>query len=270
MMVVNGYNSPYTSEHKEWLKTYKDSQIPYSQLMKMFNEKFNMNLNKNAFYGLCVRNGFKQRAKSPKWFTEEQRKYIFDNYKNKKESDLLEELNQKFNESFTLQKIQDFKKRNKLHSGIKCRFAKGGIPWCVGISKEERAKHYDLEELDKIRRKNVLKWKKYKVGDFYISADGFKYIIVNTDYGVPWEKRIKLYAQCVWEEHYGKMPPKHKIIYKDGNKLNCDISNLLCVSMKEIMHLTRNDAFNKNEITETFLDIFKAQEKIKEITNAAH
>ena len=265
MIGTNGYNTPYTSEHIEWLNSYKDSQLPYSQLREMFNERFNMNLCKNTFHSLCYRNGFKQRVKSPKWFTKEQRKYILDNYKGKKESDLLEELNQKFNETFTLQKIQDFKKRNKLHSGIKCRFAKGGIPWCVGLSKEERAKHYDLEELDKIRRKNVLKWKKYKVGDFYIDANGFKYIVVNTDYGTPWGKRIKPYAQYVWEQHYGEMPAKHKIIYKDGNKLNCDISNLLCVSRKEILHLAKNNGFGKKEITETFLDIYKAQEMIRKV-----
>lgn len=37
----------------------------------------------------------------------------------------------------------------------------------------------------------------------------------------------------VWEEVNGPVPANHIIIFRDGNKLNCDISNLECISREE-------------------------------------
>lgn len=34
----------------------------------------------------------------------------------------------------------------------------------------------------------------------------------------------------VWQQHHGKIPPGHNIQFKDGNPLNCDISNLYMIS----------------------------------------
>lgn len=51
------------------------------------------------------------------------------------------------------------------------------------------------------------------------------------------------------------------------NKLNCDISNLILISKKEILYLAKNNGFGKGEITETLLDIYQTKQKIKEIAN---
>ena len=44
----------------------------------------------------------------------------------------------------------------------------------------------------------------------------------------------------IWEKHNGKMPPKHIIRHKDGNKLNCDIDNLVLMSLAENLKLNWN------------------------------
>lgn len=37
-------------------------------------------------------------------------------------------------------------------------------------------------------------------------------------------------GRVVWEQHHGKIPKGHNIVYLDGNPLNCDISNLECTT----------------------------------------
>lgn len=268
MIGTNRTNSPYTDEHRVFILSYKTSNLNYTELRKIFNERFGMNVSKPAFYILCKRLGFEQRTKSPIPFTKEQKEYIFANYKGKTENDLLNELNAKFNETFTLHKLQDFKKRNKLHSGLSGKWKKGNVPWTKTISKEEWFSHYDLEEWREIHRVKSEKLRKYKnVGDIFKSADGFLFIITSIEYGIPWHKRIRPYAQYIWEQHNGKIPNGYKVTYKDGNKLNCDISNLILVSKKEILYLAKNNGFGKGEITETLLDIYQTKQKIKEIKN---
>lgn len=44
------------------------------------------------------------------------------------------------------------------------------------------------------------------------------------------ERTWKMLHHIVWEEHNGPIPPGHVITFLDGNTLNCDISNLMCVS----------------------------------------
>ncbi len=59
-------------------------------------------------------------------------------------------------------------------------------------------------------------------------------------------------AEIIYEEHHGKIPPKHKIIFLDGNIHNLDINNLYCVPSNYMLLLrhyygyTTNHHINKN------------------------
>lgn len=45
----------------------------------------------------------------------------------------------------------------------------------------------------------------------------------------------RLLHRVIWEQHNGPIPPKHMIRFIDGNTMNCELSNLECVSMKKNM-----------------------------------
>ncbi len=51
-----------------------------------------------------------------------------------------------------------------------------------------------------------------------------------------------LYQRYVWEQHNGPIPPKHLVMFKDGNRRNCAIENLECISMAE--NARRNRMWN--------------------------
>ena len=62
----------------------------------------------------------------------------------------------------------------------------------------------------------------------------------------------------VWEEHNGPILPGHKIIFLDGNKDNCDISNLAMVDNAEALEMyRRNLRTDDTELTRTGLAVAK-------------
>jgi hypothetical protein len=52
----------------------------------------------------------------------------------------------------------------------------------------------------------------------------------------------------IWEERYGAVPPGHKLVFKDGNHMNCEISNLLCLTNSDQV---RRGATGANQFTKT-------------------
>ena len=51
------------------------------------------------------------------------------------------------------------------------------------------------------------------------------------------KKNWMLKQRYVWEQYYGAIPEGYKIVFLDGNCLNCDISNLYCVPVSIQMSL---------------------------------
>lgn len=58
--------------------------------------------------------------------------------------------------------------------------------------------------------------------------DGNTYKYIRISKGL-WQ----LLNRYVWEKAHGSIPPKHIIAFKDGNTLNCELSNLTMLSMAE-------------------------------------
>lgn len=114
------------------------------------------------------------------------------------------------------------------------RIKKGHIP----PNKGKRQKDYLSQ--DALKRMSQTWFKKghlphnavgKKDGDITIRTDkrtGRQYKYIRLSLGV-WYP----YHQYLWEKKYGKQPKKHVLRFKDGNNLNCKLSNLQLISMKE-------------------------------------
>lgn len=44
----------------------------------------------------------------------------------------------------------------------------------------------------------------------------------------------------LWEQANGPVPPKHAVVFKDGNKLNCVLENLACVHRRVLQAMNQN------------------------------
>ncbi len=76
--------------------------------------------------------------------------------------------------------------------------------------------------------------------------------------------RWKFKSHIVWESEHGKIPKGYAIIYKDGNPLNCKLSNLHMVSRHELALL--NKLGYKNAACEVKPSVL-ALVKLRELTS---
>lgn len=107
------------------------------------------------------------------------------------------------------------------------RFVKGSLAWNAGIN------------YDSVGRSILTRFKPGTVPPNHkpvgtirqCSKDGYLYI--KTEEG---KYKFRLLHRENWKKAHGNYPPKgYALAFKDGDKTNCDISNLELVSRKELM-----------------------------------
>lgn len=143
-------------------------------------------------------------------------------------------------EEYKAQVLQDLAK-NLQECGKGHRFKKGDTPPNKGLRRPGwgpgRMKETQFKKGNRTGRANQT----YKpIGTERISKDGYLERKVNDD--MPLQARWKQVHRIVWEEHNGPIPDSHVIVFKDGNKLNCDIANLKMLTRQELM--SRNTVHN--------------------------
>lgn len=78
-------------------------------------------------------------------------------------------------------------------------------------------------------------------------------------YALPWRAKQRL----VWEQHHGPIPAGHIVTFRDRNKLNCDIDNLVLITKAENMR--RNTIHNYPEpIKKAILTLGQLKRRINE------
>lgn len=191
--------------------------------------------------------------KKYKW-TDEVIQFMIDNYKGKDNIELAELLNKRFDLNTNEDRVSNVKANLKRRKGIDLRtginrgcFKKGNIP----ANKDKKWDEYLTKEQQERSRKTCFKKgnipKQYRpVGSERVTVDG--YIEIKTQDPNVWELKHRV----VYEQHYGKIPEKHNVIFLDGNRQNLDINNLKLVSKAEDLIMNRNKLFSSDQdITKT-------------------
>lgn len=143
-----------------------------------------------------------------------------------------------FNEKFgvNVEKTPSFRstvKRYNIYNGIDGKFKKGQVP-------HNKGKKMSKETLEKLRPTLFQKGKlngraKQRLRPLFSeridSKDGYIHIKIK-DHG---SKQWVLKHRWIWEQHYGEIPKGYNCIFLDGDRLNCDISNLRLISKAENM-----------------------------------
>ena len=113
------------------------------------------------------------------------------------------------------------------------RFKKGNVPWNLGLKGVNGTSSTQWKKGHKT-------WNKRPIGDVWERDEkGYKCKFIKTERGI---ERLSHYN---YRMHTGKEVPKsHVIRFKDGDSLNCDIDNLLCISRAEnaMMNYNRESA----------------------------
>lgn len=187
--------------------------------------------------------------------------FIRDNSWGVSSARMAEMVNARFGTSFSTQQIKTFRARHHIHSGEKGWYPKGHSPGTKGKTFEEICGH----DPEKIRRAKSAWFKKghtpankVPVGTIKTTVDGYKLIKVS-ETGSQWERWRALHRHT-WEKHNGPIPPGMKVTFKDGNRMNCDIDNLILVSAGELSVMNmKGYRFDVPELTEAAIATIRLQ-----------
>lgn len=239
----------YTAEMDKYLRevvpgrTFKDVTV-------MFNDVFRTDLTDEQIRGRCsrmkIRNGCRHGL-APGFsviFTEAEQKFIAENCKGRLSSELTEMLNKEFGTAYKTSQIVSYKKNHHLRSGVDTR---------VHLSEKRyvppKGTHAPGCEKGWFSKGNI-PHNHVEVGTETLTTDGYiKVKIAEPNY---WEFKHKL----VWQEANGPIPPKHNVMFLDGDRLNCNLDNLYCIPRDEYGAL-QNLRSENPEITFTAATVVK-------------
>lgn len=150
------------------------------------------------------------------------REFIRANHKGVGPKEMTKTLNEIFSTNYTHSQMKGWYGRHKLNSGVTGYFHKGMVPW----NKGKKGISYEGMKATQFKKGNKpANW--VPIGSERVNADG--YVDIKVADG---KKQHNWRGKHIitWEEHNGPVPPKHVVIFGDGDKRNFDPGNLLLVS----------------------------------------
>lgn len=169
---------------------------------------------------------------------------------------LAEIVNKRFGTDLSPANMKAYCQRNGIKRGLTGWFQKGHEPMNKGKKASEYASPEALERSRQTQfRKGNVPPNRVPVGTITI-VDGYKLIKVS-ETGSQWDKWNYL-SRYTWEQHNGPIPKGMCIMFKDGDPLNCDISNLALVTKGELVTMNKKGLRSDiPEVTEAGLNIVK-------------
>lgn len=209
-------------------------------------------------------------------YTPEMQQFIADNVVGTKNDDLAAMVNEKFGTNITEAAISSYKCHKGLKSGLDFKRKKGDPPnatsWKKGhVSYNKGKKGLKIPGSEKGWFKKGDKPKNWTpVGTERVRGDGYVWVKVA-------EPNLwQLKRRVVWEQHNGPIPRGQNIIYKDQNRLNTDISNLMPVTDAQLAMMKAKGLYtDQPELTEAGANVAKllvgvnrANKRMKEMAGA--
>ena len=268
----------WTNEQIEYLKKiYKNKSD--QQITDLINKKFNTNYTKSA---INSKKGDLHLISNAHFFkySQEMIDYIIRNHKGKSLKELANDVNKKFNLNVNEDSIGNLKSRLRLKYGIILEsarndgcFKKGNKP----INKGKKWDEYMSNEGQANSRKTCFKkgnkpsnavpigTEKMRYSGSHPNDPGYVYVKVTDGKG---NKNWIPKQHLIYEQHYGKIPEKSKVIFADGNRFNFDIDNLILLSNSEELVMNRNKLFSTDkDITNTGAILAKLIDKGNKLKN---
>lgn len=229
---------PFVREHSKVLRD--------ADLAELVNETFGTHFTKDSMKAYRgnhkIRNdlghGLTSEEYEARHYPQGMLAYIRDNSWNVSSKDMAERVNEKFGTSFTATAMKQFRQRHGIKSGLTGWFRKGHPPGNKGKRMEEFASPEAIARSAKTRFKPGHRPKNEKpLGTIAKTKDGYLIRKISMT-GTQWE-RWEFIHRRVWEDHNGPIPDGMYITFKDGNKENVSIENLMMITRAENQAMMR-------------------------------
>lgn len=156
-------------------------------------------------------------------FPKEVSEYIFQHYEGIGPKQMTQMVNDEFGCEYRHSQVSAFYKNRHLNSGLTGRYEKGNVP----ANKGKKGICYPGSEKGHFRK-----------GNKPVNTMPIGTVVKKTD-GYYWEKigpgklEWKQLHILLWERAGRQIPEGHLLIFKDGNKENCTLENLMLISRAE-------------------------------------
>jgi hypothetical protein len=217
----------YTPEMLKFIEAkFKKAEVP--QVTKAFNKKFGTDKTAAQIKSTITNHGIKCGRKPSevnkgklKIMTNKQADFVKSEYLKSTVPELTVKLKQKFGLELKPKQVKDFIKNQGYQSGRTGQFKKGLQPWNTGKkgyvaggrSSETRFKpghqRNDTQPVGAIRSDR---------------KDG--YLMIKVEMPNKW----KLLHVVEWEKHNGPIPKGHRLWFKDNDRTNWNIDNLMLIT----------------------------------------
>lgn len=255
---------PFVREHSKVLRD--------ADLAELVNENFGTHFTKDSMKAYRgnhkIRNdlghGLTSEEYEARHYPQGMLAYIRDNSWNVSSKDMAERVNEKFGTSFTPTGMKQFRQRHGIKSGLTGWFRKGHPPGNKGKRMEEFASPEAIARSAKTRFKPGHRPKnELPVGTVRKTKDGYLIRKISMT-GTQWE-RWEFIHRRVWEDHNGPIPDGMYITFKDGNKENCSIENLMLITKAENQAMMRKGLRCEDpDITEAGLAMVRLENAVKD------
>lgn len=189
-------------------------------------------------------------------FTDQEKAFLVEFAPGHSRKEVTDAFNEKFGHEFELGRIVSAMKRYGAKTGRDGRFVKGQIS-------HNKGQKMSPEQYEKCKatmfKKNQVPHNYMPVGSERINSMGYRDVKIEEPN--VWRGKHIL----IWEEAYGKIPTGYVINFLDGDPLNVELSNLVCVSREEHSYLNiKGLRFKETELNEAAVNMVKVMSKIHE------
>lgn len=189
-------------------------------------------------------------------FTEEQMAYLLQIIEGRSSSEVADMMNEHFGLQITSTQIRSWKKNHRMSGGYDTRYRKGRIPDNKGKSWQEWMPQESQEKsrMTCFKEGNIPKNRK-PIGTVEIRSDGYLWIKTQDGHR---NRNWTEYHRYLWEKEHGPIPKTHKVIFRDGNPLNCQLDNLAMVETKVACIMQTKLKVSKSaEINDAMIELAK-------------
>lgn len=186
-----------------------------------------------------------------KHYTTAQIQFLRDNYPELSRKELTAAFNTEFEEARELSSIVAACKNKKITSGRTGCFVKGEQPWntgTVGICKPNSGTFK--------KGNRPVNWK--PVGHQRTGTDGYVMVKVEEP------NKFRLKHQLTWEQNHGDIPEGMVLWFIDGDRSNCELSNLELIKKTEQM---RRNKLQVNQAPDEIQSTLKLVAKMQVATS---